>query len=144
MSKIASIVVICYNQENYIEETLNSLISQKTDFNFQIIISDDSSTDSTLEKCIKFKNRYPEKIKLLSNKTNMGMVKNAILAWSQCDTEFVAFCEGDDYWIDKDKLQKQVDFLRDNKSYGMIFTDCDMFEVESKNIINRYFSKKIK
>ena len=61
MSKIASIVVICYNQENYIEETLNSLISQKTDFNFQIIISDDSSTDSTLEKCIKFKNRYPEK-----------------------------------------------------------------------------------
>ncbi len=142
--KIASIVVICYNQENYIEETLSSLINQKTDFNFQIIISDDSSTDSSLEKCFKFKNRYPDKIKILSNKTNMGMVKNAVLAWSKCDTEFVAFCEGDDYWIDKDKLQKQVDFLRNNKSYGMIFTDCDMLEVESKNIINKYFSKKNK
>ncbi|MDC1145870.1 glycosyltransferase [Candidatus Marinimicrobia bacterium] len=139
-----SIVVICYNQEDYIEETLNSLINQKTDFNFQLIVSDDSSTDSTLDKCLKLKNKFPNKIKVLSNSNNIGMVKNAISAWSACDTEFIAFCEGDDYWIDEEKLQKQVQFLQNNESYGMIFTDSNALEVRSGNIIEKYFSKKNK
>jgi len=143
-AKKATIIVISFNQEKYIEETINSLLNQKTTFDYSIFISDDCSNDKTYEKCLAYQKKYPSRINLISHNKNLGMMKNIIFAYENCDTEYVAICEGDDYWTDQNKLQKQVDFLEDNRDYGLVFSDSDALDVKNNNIIRRYFSKRHK
>jgi glycosyltransferase involved in cell wall biosynthesis len=116
-----SICCITFNHQRFIAQALDGFLMQKTDFDFEIIISDDCSTDNTAAICNEYQKNYSEKIKLIKNKKNIGMMPNFIQALNQCEGKYIALCEGDDYWTDKNKLQKQVDFMEANPEYTICF-----------------------
>jgi glycosyltransferase involved in cell wall biosynthesis len=117
MNPKLSISLITYNQREYISQSIDSALSQVTDFDFEIVLSDDCSTDGTRDICIEYKERYPDKIRLILHEKNIGAVKNYISTYQACNGEYVAYLEGDDYFTDINKLQKQVDFLETNSDY---------------------------
>lgn len=118
VSNLVSVCTITYNQEKYIEKAIESILLQEADFDFELVIGEDCSIDKTREICISYKNKYPEKLKLIQNETNIGASKNIINVISNCTGKYIAICEGDDYWTDPYKLQKQVDYLEANPEYS--------------------------
>ena len=123
---ILSIVCHTFNQENYLEETIKGFLLQKTNFPFEIIIHDDASSDGTSEIIKKYEDLYPNQIKAILQTENKYS-KN-INIWSEftfpaAKGKYIAICEGDDYWTDENKLQKQVDFLEQNPEFVVCWTD---------------------
>lgn len=112
-----SICCITYNHARFIAHAMESFIMQQTNFQFEIVVGNDCSTDGTLEVLEGFKKQYPGKITLVSTKKNLGPHHNMINALKVCKGKYIALCEGDDYWTDSCKLQKQVDFLETNTEY---------------------------
>lgn len=104
---------------------------QKTDFDWDLVIADDFSTDGTREIIMDYKSRYPDKIKLIFQKQNVGARQNWFDLLFSPDSKYIAYLEGDDYWIDKLKLQKQVDLLEKNQSIGMVHTGAHISYLES-------------
>ncbi len=112
-----SIILQTYNHENYIAQALDSIFSQKVNFEYEVIIAEDCSTDRTKEIILKYKNKF-KNIKLIFNKKNYGVCFTFFMSKFNCsDTQYIAIFEGDDYWIDPYKLQKQVDFLDNNPGF---------------------------
>lgn len=123
MKPLVSVCMITYNHEKYIAEALNSVLMQKTNFDFEIVIGEDWSTDRTREIVLEYKAKHLDKIKLVLQEKNVGMTSNFYETLKLCSGSYIAICDGDDYWIDENKLQKQIDFLDKNKNYGLIYTD---------------------
>jgi glycosyltransferase involved in cell wall biosynthesis len=117
-----SVIVITYNQEETISQTIDSILSQECDYTFEIIIGDDCSSDKTLQICLDYQSKHKEIIKLLSQDNNRGLIQNYADVLSLCNGDFIAQCAGDDYWCDNKKLQKQCDFLLNNTEYGFVRT----------------------
>lgn len=116
-----SILCATYNHENYIRQALESFVMQKTDFKFEVIVNDDASTDRTVEIVREFEEKYPDIIKPIYQKENQyskGEIITANILIPRAKGEYLAFCEGDDFWTDENKLQKQVDFLDANKEFS--------------------------
>lgn len=116
-----TVVTTTYNQENFIEDCIKGVLNQKTNFDFQFIISDDGSTDNTRDIITKYQKKYPDIIKPIFREKNLGPMKNFVTTLNEAHTEYVALCDGDDFWTDKNKLQMQVDFLDKNKKYTICF-----------------------
>lgn len=119
---IVSVLMITYNHEPYIRQAIEGVIMQQTDFEFELIIGEDCSQDKTREICFEYQNKYPDKIRVLwwhENVSKLGGNGRRITA--RCRGEFIAYCEGDDYWIDPLKLQKQVDIMRKHPDAGICF-----------------------
>lgn len=128
MNKVKlTVVTITYNQEKYIEKAIKSVVSQKTSFPFTYIVSDDKSTDNTRKIIEKYHKKYPDIIKPIYRNENLGSMLNFLETLNMVDTEYLAMCDGDDYWIDENKLQKQVDFLEKNKKYNICFHQTKIF-----------------
>jgi glycosyltransferase involved in cell wall biosynthesis len=106
-----SVCMIAYNHQTYIAQALDSILAQKTNFPFEIVIGDDNSTDDTGKICQEYAIRYPGKIRYHLREKNLGMMPNFITTLYECQGTYIALCEGDDYWIDETKLQTQADFL---------------------------------
>jgi len=137
-----SICVITYNHQDYIEECLNSLISQKTDFPFEIVIRDDNSTDETFKIIKKYAEEYPKFINLLNSSENLGMNKNFKSVVDSALGEYIAICEGDDFWITTDKIQYQYQQACKNTSVEFFIHACHSVNQKSKIIPqneNRFF-----
>jgi len=134
---IATITVPTFNQENYIAETLDSLVSQETDFKYEILVGDDCSIDKTADIIKKYEVQYPDKIKVFENKVNQGILKNYNRLMNAAKGKYIAGCGGDDIWHDPLKLKKQVDFLERNQEYAMVHTDYDRL-FESGIIIHNF------
>ncbi len=115
-----TVVVSCYNQKNYIEECLQSIIGQQTDFDFDILISDDCSTDGTQELISSFQLKYPQKIKVIQQEKNVGALMNYIRAHKQATGDIVYHFDGDDVML-PGKLQKQFDLFRNNEKVNLVF-----------------------
>jgi len=113
--------VITYNHELFIAEAIESILAQKTNFDFKIIIGEDCSTDRTREIVKKYKEQYPEKIELFLPDKNMGMMELIRATYSLCKGKYVASIDGDDYMTDPYKLQKQVDFFESNPDFVLHF-----------------------
>jgi len=138
--KRVSVVVITYNQENLIEKALQSILSQKTNFDFEIIINDDASTDTTSNIIKEFELKYPKMLKPIYQKQNQYS-KN-INPWFDITfplikSKYIAVCEGDDYWTDENKLQQQFDFLESNLEYSCVFHDSIIVD-ENNNYISDF------
>jgi glycosyltransferase involved in cell wall biosynthesis len=142
-----SIACLIYNHEKYIDKAILGFISQKTSFKFEIILCDDFSTDNTasiIENYL-FKKDCNYSIKYFKHPTPIGMSKNLLFCLNNCSGKYIAFCDGDDYWIDENKLQKQVDFLEKNLNYVMCYHNVKILEnqvliddiLKCKNISNK-------
>jgi glycosyltransferase involved in cell wall biosynthesis len=116
-----SVIVLCYNFEKYIEQCLHSIVSQKTNFDFEILVRDDGSSDKSPLVIKRLKGIYP-KIRFVEGKENIGFAKSYEELLNLSKGEFIAYTDGDDYWLDNNKLQKQVDFLEANPSFSMCCT----------------------
>lgn len=109
---LVSITCIAYNHEKFISEALDSFLMQKTNFPFEIIIDDDCSTDNTAKIIQKYVEKFPTLIKANLRKVNIGPAQNAIKCFERSCGKYVAFCEGDDFWTDANKLQFQIDQMK--------------------------------
>ncbi|WP_426350467.1 glycosyltransferase family 2 protein [Alloiococcus sp. CFN-8] len=114
---MVSIAVITYGHEKYIRNALDSILTQNTEYNYEILIGEDNSPDNTREILLEYKEKYPEIIQLVLRDVNIGATKNICDLWRKARGKYIATLEGDDYWIDNLKLQKTIDFLEQNTSY---------------------------
>lgn len=112
-----SVIVITYNHEQFIKQALDSILMQKVDFKYEILIGDDASTDRTPEILKEYKKLYPDIIDLHLNLVNLGAARNAHNLLIKAKGEYIATCEGDDYWTEENKLKIQVDFLNKHKEF---------------------------
>lgn len=106
-----SVCCVTYKQEQYISQAIDSFLMQKTTFPFEIIIGEDCSDDNTLAILKVYQSRYPTLIKIITAENNVGMNKNFMRTFDSANGEFIAVCEGDDYWTDELKLQKQMEVM---------------------------------
>lgn len=121
---IVSVHMLTYNHEPYIRRAIEGVVMQKTDFEFELVIGEDCSQDKTREICFEYQKKYPEKIRVLWWHENVSRFGgNGHRVKVRCRGEFIAFCEGDDYWIDPLKLQKQVDVMRKHANVGFCFAN---------------------
>lgn len=116
-----SIVATTHNQEAYVRETFDGFVSQQTDFPLEIIVADDASTDSTREIIQEYTDRYPDLFRPILRPENLGLNANLRDALSAARGEYIALCEGDDYWTDPLKLSKQVAVLDDHPETAVCF-----------------------
>ena len=133
-----SICCITFNQERYIQKCLDGFIDQKTDFDFEILIHDDASTDKTADIIREYELKYPKLFKPIyqvENQFSKGIKPINKFNFSRAIGKYIAMCEGDDYWTDPYKLQKEVDFLEKNKDYGLVHTNYNKFYEASKKLI---------
>lgn len=131
---IVSVCVATYQHVNYIKACIEGAVMQKTKFPIEIIIGDDGSVDGTTEICKQYAEQYPDKIRFYDRNREMcrvfdeqgDVVRSCNWGWTlkQARGKYIAICEGDDYWIDPLKLQKQVDFLESNPEYSMCSSNC--------------------
>ena len=119
-----------YNHESYIQQCLEGFVIQKTNFRFEVIVHDDASTDGTVTIIQEYAEKYPNIIKPIFETENQYSKRDGSLARimdEHTHGKYVAFCEGDDYWVDPLKLQKQVDFLETHPEYGMVHTNFQYY-----------------
>jgi len=120
---LVSVWMTTYNHESYISEAIEGVLNQKTNFIYELIIGEDNSTDNTRQICLDYENKYPGTINLILNDQNIGLIRNYNMTLQECKGKYVAYCDGDDYWSDPLKLQKQVDFLERNELLDLVYTD---------------------
>jgi glycosyltransferase involved in cell wall biosynthesis len=108
-----------YNQEKYVGEAIEGVIRQQTSFPFELIVADDCSTDGTREICEQYAAEHPDVVRYTRRERNLGMMANFCRTLEECDGDYIAICEGDDYWIDVNKLQLQFDFLETHEDFSM-------------------------
>ena len=111
---LVSIFSLAYNHEAFIEKAIESWLMQKTNFRVEAVIGEDNSTDKTREIVFDYAKKYPDFIRVVTSDSNIGMRANSMRTRLACNGKYIAFCEGDDYWIDPLKLQKQVDIMEAN------------------------------
>lgn len=134
-----SIYIITYNHEKYIGHALDSVLMQETQYNYHIYIFEDFSTDSTADILKDYINKYPDKIKCFFNSKNLGMVENSKKLWNYVGkdkADYIAILDGDDFWTDKHKLEKQVNFLEKNVEYLATVHNVQVVDGEEKEINN--------
>lgn len=136
-----SVVVSCYKQEEYVAECLKSILDQKCNFNYEIIVADDFSPDKTREEIIKFYKKHPEKIKLLFQEKNVGAAKNYFSLHALAKGKYVAHIDGDDIML-PGKLQAQVDIMEANPNCNIVihraryFSDDRSYEDDTGPLLN--------
>lgn len=119
---LVSVRMSTYNHEKFIAQAIEGVLMQKTNFPFELIIGEDCSTDRTREIVVDYANRYPDIIKPILHEKNVGSKLNGRACKAACRGKYIAICEGDDYWIDLLKLQKQVDFMENHPECSLCHT----------------------
>jgi glycosyltransferase involved in cell wall biosynthesis len=117
---LLSVCLLTYNHAPFIEEAIKGVLMQETSFKWEFIITDDFSTDGTRDILLNYKEKYPELIILQLNEKNIGAYQSWVNLLLTPKTKYIAYFEGDDYWTNAKKLQKQVDFLESNPSYSFV------------------------
>ena len=138
MQSGVSVCMTTYNQENYIAEAIESVLSQKTTFPVQLVIGDDCSKDGTCFVCRGYTSKLTNII-LLDHKANMGLPRNLSLVWQECKGQYIAMLEGDDLWSSPDKLQTQVELMEQHPEYSMCFTRTTIRDEDNPNNHHRQF-----
>ena len=124
-----SVLIPSYNQENVIEQTVISALTQNYD-NLEVVVSDDASVDGTPQILREIQGKYPERLKIFLHQTNLGVTKNHTRGLLECDGDFVAFQDGDDLFL-PGKIQKQVEFMLKRPDCTISFHDVDVFDSET-------------
>lgn len=144
---MVSISCITYNHAPYIRQCLDGFLMQKTNFNFEVLIHDDASIDGTTEIIKEYETRYPDIIKPMYEEENQwvkGRRGSKVFNFPRAKGKYIAMCEGDDYWIDPLKLQKQVDFLENNPNCQLLTHGAKLIEASTSRLLkNHVISSKV-
>lgn len=114
-----SVGMITYNHEQFISQAIESVMMQETDFNFELVVGEDCSTDNTRQILMGMKEKYPERIRLLLHERNLGKNENFKRTLNACKGQYLALLEGDDFWTSKQKLQVQVEALEKTPDWAV-------------------------
>lgn len=131
-------IIITYNHQEYIAEAIESAIVQVGEFRHEILISDDCSTDKTREVIKSYANKYPNLIKDISSEKNLGISNNLKKCFDAAQGEYIAILEGDDYWTEKYKLQRQMRFLKENEDCAMVFSRIKVLNKGKYSFLDRH------
>lgn len=137
-----SIFCMVYNHEKFLCQCLDGFLMQKCNFDFEIVVGEDCSTDKSREILLDYAERHPGKFKLILHNKNVGAIENQRIVFQNCTGKYIAMCEGDDYWTDPLKLQKQVDFLEKNEDFGLIGHKTEVFNQNTGETIWIYTPNK--
>lgn len=148
MSPKVSVCIPTYNHEKYIRQTLDGVLMQKTDFEFEIVIGDDASSDNNQQVIQEYVDKYPNLFQAFLHKENQGPKEpkefggrnNVLGLLKACKGDYVALCEGDDYWTNPQKLQKQVDFMEANKDF--VICHHNMSVIYEDGSPNHFFNER--
>lgn len=119
-----SVWMITYNHEPFVAQAIESVLMQETDFPVELVIGEDCSTDGTRAICERHARAHPDRIWLLPSERNLGMMGNMVRTLAACRGKYIALCEGDDYWMDPQKLHKQVAWLEQHPQASFCFHPC--------------------
>ncbi len=138
---LVSVVMITYNHEKFIKQSIDGILMQKCNFPIELIISNDNSPDQTDIIIQEYLKNHPKAdlIRYFKHEKNLGMMPNFLFSLKQAKSKYTAICEGDDYWTDPLKLQKQVDFMEKNPEFSTIFHQV---EIREDDILEKIFPKK--
>ena len=123
-----SVCMLAYNHQEFIAQAVEGAIAQSGDFDLELVIGDDASSDDTSAILRTLQEKYPEQIKLRINPKNMGMMGNLEATLNECSGTYIAMLEGDDYWTDPKKLAKQAEFLEANRDFAICFHPVQVLE----------------
>ena len=135
---LVSVCMIAYQVAHYIEEAINGVLMQECDFEVELIISNDNSSDGTESVILEAIEKHPRGnwIKYFKHDKNLGMLPNYLWTFNKCQGKYISICDSDDYWVDPLKLQKQVSFLENNENYVLSFHDAFLVNGEGEKIQN--------
>ena len=131
---LVSVCMITYNHESFIAEAIEGVLMQQTNFPIELIIGEDCSTDNTRKVVREYEEKYSDTIIAHYPETNRGMSDNFITTMKSSRGRYIALCEGDDYWTDPLKLQKQIDFLETNMEYS---TCCHFYSLLRNDVVEK-------
>jgi glycosyltransferase involved in cell wall biosynthesis len=131
---LVSAKMITFNHRAYIEKAIMSILSQQVDFGVELVIGEDCSTDGTREVVFDYQRRFPRHIRLVTSDSNVGMRPNGARTRKACRGKYIAFCEGDDFWHDPNKLAEQVAFLEARPEYVMVHSHCHRYYVDDNRL----------
>lgn len=147
ITPIVSVCIPTYQHRNYIRECIEGALMQQTSFPFEIVIGDDGSVDGTTEICMEYAEKYPDKIRFYNRTRELcrvfdseGHIERSGNWWwtlQEGRGKYIAICEGDDYWINPLKLQKQVDFLENHPDYGLVHSYAKAYIEQTKKISDK-------
>jgi glycosyltransferase involved in cell wall biosynthesis len=146
MNPLVDINIASYNHANYLKHTLEGVLSQQTSFHYRILIGDDCSTDGSIEIIKEYERKFPDRISTIYQKINLGLnhpEKNGIILLKKSTSKYIALLDGDDYWTDPLKLQKQVDFLENNPDFAICFHAVTLLNEETQQTENKYYNKDV-
>lgn len=123
-----------YNHEEFIAQAIDSVLMQKVNFEYELVIGEDCSQDNTRQILLKYQSAYPDRFRLLLHEKNIGARNNQIICMKACTGKYIAMLEGDDYWTDPYKLQNQVDFLENNPGYSLCFHSVSVLDSRGEMI----------
>ena len=137
MTPLVSVVVTTYNHEPYLAVALDAILAQRCDFGVEIILGEDCSTDGTLSVCREYAAKYPEQITLIASTENVGWRANYRRCAEAAKGEYIAFCDGDDYWCDTTRLAEQVALMEANPKVGLCYTLAERRD-ENGDLVGRF------
>ena len=141
MTPLVSVCVTTYNHEPYLAKALDAILAQQCEFGVEILLGEDCSSDNTLAICRDYAERYPEKITLITSAENVGWRKNYRRCVEAARGKYIAFCDGDDYWCDKNRLTEQVALMEQNPAVGLCYTLAERRDAEGRLV--GYFPAKM-
>lgn len=138
---LVSVCMITYNHEPYIAQAIEGVVQQTNNFPFELVIGEDCSTDGTRKIVFEYQKKYPDIIRVITSNNNVGMHKNGLRTEDACQGKYIAYCEGDDYWQDPQKLHIQLNHLEVHPDCGLVHSDINTLDGESMNLtisVNKY------
>jgi glycosyltransferase involved in cell wall biosynthesis len=141
INPIVTVIIITYNQEKTIRKCIESVVNQEFDYDFEILIGDDCSVDGTKDICIEYQKMYPQKIKLIFQEKNGGVVNNWLSCVKNTKGRYFASCAGDDFWHNSKKIKLQFEYMELNANCGLIYTDFDQLNYHTGEIVKNYLEK---
>jgi glycosyltransferase involved in cell wall biosynthesis len=132
-----SVAMITYNHEQFVEQAVRSVMMQETDFDYELIIGEDCSTDNTREIVVRLKEEFPDKIRLILHEQNVGVGRNIVITCGKCNGEYVALIEGDDYWTSKNKLTTQIKIMEENRDCVLSFHGVNIYDETTQSLVGQ-------
>lgn len=137
MKPLVSVIVTTYNHEPYLADALDAILAQRCNFDVEIVLGEDCSSDNTLAICRDYAERYPDMIHLIASSENVGWRKNYRRCVEAAQGQLIAFCDGDDYWCNKDRLAEQVALMEQNPNIGLCYTLAERRDGEGR-LVGRF------